>query len=111
MRPSSAVPEGATLIQPRPLDANRVDMLTKHDSAIALVRVSKPTDMLLLICLKIHPLRGRLALPVTLSDLGDMNWQRGLFRLWLVLSVTWLIVGGGLSLVIWKTDASAREFG
>jgi hypothetical protein len=36
-----------------------------------------------------------------------MNWPRGLFRLWLVLSVLWI---GGVSFETWRTfpDAPLR---
>jgi hypothetical protein len=44
-----------------------------------------------------------------LSDFLTMNWRQGLFRLWLVLAISWLIVGGGVAFAIWNADASARE--
>jgi hypothetical protein len=31
-----------------------------------------------------------------------MRWGRGLFRLWVVVSVLWLIVGGAFAVVDWR---------
>ncbi len=48
----------APTIQPRSFRRQPGGMLTRHDAAIAQVRVIKPTDNLPLICEKIHPVSG-----------------------------------------------------
>jgi hypothetical protein len=39
-----------------------------------------------------------------------MNWNRGLFRLWIVLSVVWLALAGTGAAIIWTNDTPARSF-